>query len=98
MVNLHLGIMLPQEFHMVLRSFLCLIYINYLTNYRFSNCKLFVCHNIHTSATTTLRQELNAITNWIFQGEMIFNLDLSKQAQKFVRNCFIQLFYPIILR
>ena len=38
-------------------------------------------NNIHTSAAT-LSQELKRITNWAFQWKMIFNTDLSKQAQE----------------
>ena len=77
MVNNHLGIMLPQEFHRV--------YINYLSNDLSSNCKFFaddtsifsLVNNIHTSGTT-LSQDLNGITIWAFQWKMIFNPDLSK--------------------
>ena len=42
-----------------------------------------VVKNIHTSATT-LSQNLNAISNWAFQWKMIFNSDLSKQAQEVI--------------
>ena len=42
-----------------------------------------VVNNIHTSATT-LSQDLNAITNWYFQGKMISNPDLSKQVQEVI--------------
>ena len=73
----------------ILGPLLFLIHINDLSNYLSSNCKLFaddtslfsVVNNSHTSAAT-LSQDLNAITNWDFQWKMIFNPDLSKQAQE----------------
>ena len=57
----------------ILGSLLFLIYINNLSNYISSNCKLFAdykslfpaVNNIHTSATY-LSQDLNAITNLAF--------------------------------
>ena len=63
----------------ILGPLLFLIYINDLSNYLSSNCKLFVndtslfsvVNNSHTSAAT-LRQDLNAITNWAFQWKMRF--------------------------
>ena len=66
-------------------------YVNDLPNNLSSNCKLFaddtslfsVVNNIHTSAAT-LSQDLNGITNWDFQWKMIFNPDLSKQAQEVI--------------
>ena len=59
-----------------------------LPNNLSSNCKLFAddkslfseVNNIHTSAAT-LSQDLNRITDWALQWKMIFNPDLSKQAQ-----------------
>ena len=42
-----------------------------------------VVNNIHTSATT-LSQDLNAITSWAFQWNMIFNPDLSKQVHEVI--------------
>ena len=42
-----------------------------------------VVNNFHTSATT-LSQDLKAITNWAFQWKMIFNPDLSKEAQEVI--------------
>ena len=91
MVNTHLGIMLMQEIHRVLGPLLFLIYINDSSDNLSSNCKLFaddtslfsVVNNIHTSATT-LSQDLKAITKWAFQWKMIFNPDLSKQAQEVI--------------
>ena len=73
----------------ILGPLLFLIYINDLSIYLSSNCKLFVddtslfsvVNNSHTSAAT-LSQDLNAITNWDFQWKMIFDPDLSKQAQE----------------
>ena len=75
----------------ILGPLLFLIYVNNLSNDLFSNCKLFaddtslfsVVNNIRTSATT-LSQDLNAITNWDCQWKMIFNPDLSKQAQEVI--------------
>ena len=88
----------------VLGTLLFLIYINDLPNDLSSNCKLFaddtslftVVNNIHTSATT-LSQELYAITNWAFQWKMIFNPDLSKQAQEVIFSREIKkLLYPTV--
>ena len=75
----------------ILGPLLFLIYINDLSNNLSSNCKLFaddtslfsVVNNIHTSATT-LSQDLKAITKWAFQWKIIFNPDLSKQAQEVI--------------
>ena len=70
-----------------------------------SNCKLFaddtslfsVVNNIHTSATT-LSQDLWSITNWAFQWKMIFNPDLSKQAQEVIFSRKIKkLLHPTLL-
>ena len=63
--------------------------MNDLSNNLSSNCKVFaddtslfsVVNNIHTSAAN-LSQDLKAITNWAFQWKIIFNSDLSKQAQE----------------
>ena len=75
----------------ILGPLLFLIYINNLSNDLSSNCKLFatdtspflVVKSIHASVTT-LNQVLNAVTNWAFQWKMIFNPDLSKQAQEVI--------------
>ena len=56
-----------------------------------SNCKPFaddmspfsVVNNVYTSAVT-LSQDLNGKTNWAFQWKIIFNPDLSKQAQEVI--------------
>ena len=89
----------------ILGPLLFLIHINDLSNYLSSNCKLFaddtslfsVVNNSHTSAAT-LSQDLNAITNWDFQWKMIFNPDLSKQAQKLIfRRKIKKLLNPILL-
>ena len=61
------------------------------SNNIFSCCKLFgdntsllsVVNIIYTS-TSTFSQGLNTITNWAFQWKMIFNHDLSKQAQEVI--------------
>ena len=89
----------------ILRPLLFLIYINDLPNDLSSNCKLFaddtslfsVVNNIHTSAAT-LSQDLNGITNWAFQWKMIFNPDLSKQAQEVIFSRKIKkLLHPTLL-
>ena len=89
----------------ILGPLLFLIYINDLSNNLSSNCKLFaddmslfsVVNNIHTSATT-LSLDLKAITNWAFQWKMIFNPDLSKQAQEVIFNRKIKkLLHPTLL-
>ena len=81
------------------------MYINDLANDLSSNCKLFVVdtslfsevNNIHTSAVN-LSQDLNAISNWAFQWKMIFNPDLSKQAQEVIFSRKIKkLLYPTLL-
>ena len=70
-----------------------------------SNCKLFaddmspfsVVNNVHTSAVT-LSQDLNGTTNWAFQWKMIFNPDLSKQAQEVIFSRKIKKFlHPTLL-
>ena len=89
----------------ILGPLLFLIYINDLSNNLSSNCKLFandtslfsVVNNIHTSATT-LSQDLKAITKRAFQWKMIFNPDLSKQAQEVVFSRKIKkLLHPTLL-
>ena len=69
----------PQD--SVLGPLLFLICINDLFA---DDTSLFsVVNNIHTNATT-LSQYLNVITNWAFQWKIIFNPDLSKQAQEVI--------------
>ena len=82
----------------ILGPLLFLIYINDLSNNLSSFCKLFsVVNNIHTSATT-LSQDLKAITKWAFQWKMIFNPDLSKQAQEVIFSRKIKkLLHPTLL-
>ena len=54
-------------------------------------------NNIHTSAAT-LSQDLKRITNWAFQWKMIFNPDLSKQAQEVIFSRKIKkLLHPTLL-
>ena len=75
----------------ILGPLLFLIYINDLSNGVSSNCKLFaddtslfsVVHNIQSSAAT-LHNDLSVISNWAFQWKMIFNPDLTKQAQEVI--------------
>ena len=56
-----------------------------------------VVNNIHTSAIT-LKQDLGAITNWAFQWKMVFNPDLSKQAQEVIFSRKIKkLLHPALL-
>ena len=87
----------------ILGPLLFLIYINDLSNNLSSNFKLFadklfsVVNNIHTSAAT-LSQGLKAITNWAFQWKIIFNSDLSKQAQEVIFSRKIKkLLHPTLL-
>ena len=64
------------------------IYINDLSNNLSSNCK----------CATTLSQDLKAITKWAFQWKMIFNPDLSKQAQEVIFSRKIKkLLHPTLL-
>ena len=75
----------------ILGPLLFLIYINDLSNGVSSNCKLFaddtslfsVVNDIQSSAAT-LRNDLTVISNWAFQWKMIFNPDLTKQAQEVI--------------
>ena len=75
----------------ILGPLLFLIYINDLSNGVSSNCKLFaddtslfsVVNDIKSSAAT-LRNDLSVISNWAFQWKMIFNPDLTKQAQEVI--------------
>ena len=56
-----------------------------------------VVNSIHTSAAT-LSQDLKAITNWAFQWKIIFNSDLSKQAQEVIFSIKIKkLLHPTLL-
>ena len=56
-----------------------------------------VVNNIHTNATT-LSQDLNAITSWAFQWNMIFNPDLSKQVHEVIFSRKIKkLLHPTLL-
>ena len=82
-----------------------LIIINDLPNELSSNYNFFVddtslflvVNNIQTS-TTTLSQDINAITNWAFQWKMIFNLGLSKQVQEVIFSTKIKKwFHPTLL-
>ena len=89
----------------ILGPLLFLIDVNDLPNNLSSNCKLFaydtslfsVVNNIHTRAAT-LSQDLKRITNWAFQWKMIFNPDLSKQAQEVIFSRKIEnLLHPTLL-
>ena len=68
-----------------------LIYINDSSNSVSSNRKLFVddksifsvVNDIQSSAAT-LHNDLSVISNWAVQWEMIFNPDLTKQAQEVI--------------
>ena len=65
-----------------------LIYINNLSNGLSLNCRLFDCHtsllsvvnNIYSTAATVSNDKL-IISNLALQWKMIFNPDLTKQAQ-----------------
>ena len=73
----------------VLGPLLLLIYINNLSNGLSSTCKPFsddtslfsVVKDIQSSAAI-LRNYLTVISNWAFQWKMIFDPDLTKQAQE----------------
>ena len=75
----------------ILVPLLFLIYINDLLNGVSSNCKLFaddsslfsVVNDIQSSAAN-LRNHLTVVSNWTFQWKMIFNPDLTKQAQEVI--------------
>ena len=68
-----------------------LIYVNDLSKGLSSHCKFFaedtslfsVASDTQSSAAT-LRNGLTVINNWAFQRKMIFNLNLTKQAQKVI--------------
>ena len=54
--------------------------------------------NVIRTSATTLRKDLNSITNWDFQWKMIFNPDLSKQAQQAIFSRKIKkLLHPTLL-
>ena len=56
-----------------------------------------VVNNIHTGGTT-LSQDLKAINKWAFQWKMLFNPDLSKQAQEVIFSRKIKkLLHPTLL-
>ena len=65
--------------------------MNDLSNGLPSNCKLFaddrslfsMVNDIQSSAAT-LRHDLTVISNWAFQWKMIFNPNLTKQAQEVI--------------
>ena len=81
----------------ILGSLLFFIYTNNLSNdLSVDDTPLFsVVNNIHTSATS---QDLDAVTNWAFQWKMIFNPDLSKQAQEVIFSRKVnKLLHPTIL-
>ena len=75
----------------ILGPLLFLIYISDLSNGASSNYKLFtdgtslflVVNGIQSCATT-LRNNLTVISNWDFKWKMIFNPDLTKQAQEVI--------------
>ena len=75
----------------ILGPLLFLIYINNLTNGVSSTCKIYVgdkslfsvVKDIQSSAAT-LRNDWTVISNWAFQWKMIFNPDLTKQAQEVI--------------
>ena len=74
-----------------------LIVLPQILNFSDDTSLLLIVNNIHTSATT-LSQDLNAITNWNFQWNTIFNPDLSKQAQKLIFNIKLKkLLHPTLL-
>ena len=71
----------------ILGPSLLLIYINNLSNGKFSNSKLFADDkslfsvvNDTKLTTATLRNDLTVISNWLFQSKMAFNPDLTKQV------------------
>ena len=75
----------------ILGPLLFLIYINDLSNYIKSKCKLFaddasllpVVHGIDTSANN-LNHDLEKISEWAFQWKMKFNPEPAKQVQEII--------------
>ena len=77
----------------ILGTLLFLIYINELSNGVSSNCKLLPMIRLFFQLLTTSNQaqpplgnDLTALSNWVFQRKMIFNPDLTKQAQEVIFN------------
>ena len=107
MISTHVGIMLSQEFHSVLSPgpyyffFTLMIYLmifpQFSSFWGWYVSFFSVVNNIHTSAAT-LKQDLGAITNRAFQWKMVFNSDLSKQAQEVIFSRKIKkLLHPALL-
>ena len=71
-----------------------LIYINDLSHNLSSTAQLFadetsispIVHDINSS-TKQLNDDLKKISDWAYQWEISFNLDLSKQAQEVIFSC-----------
>ena len=75
----------------ILSPLLFLIYINDLPNNLISNVKLFadeatifsIVNDIHVS-TEEINNDLKRISEWAYQWKMMFNPDLTKQAQEVI--------------
>ena len=68
-----------------------LIYINDLTNGLLSNPKLFADDisifsvvKGHLNSSNKLNEDLSKISQWAYQWKMLFNPDVSKQAQEVI--------------
>ena len=74
----------------ILSPLLFLIYLNYLPNNLISNVKLFaddtsIFSNVNNNVSTDeTNNDLKRISKWTYQWKMIFNPDITKQAQEVI--------------